>query len=200
MTPQAKSLLNDLADYARIFPAEQAAAEVIVRFLEAEPFPFSRSAAAAHITGSAFVLDRQGGALLLIHHRALNRWLQPGGHVDDGEDAATAALREAAEETGLSGLRLLPWRGGLLPIDIDSHAIPANPRKGEAAHVHHDIRYLIQADTTALTPDQTETLGARWAPVSELDSIFPARVRRKLDSALGASFLRRRGDPLKMEG
>lgn len=200
MTPQARSLIKDLADYARIFPEEQSAAEAIIRFLEAEPFPFSRSTASAHITGSAFILDRPASALLLIHHRALDRWLQPGGHVDDGEDAATAALREAAEETGLSGLRLLPWRGGLLPIDIDSHAIPSNPRKGEAAHVHHDIRYLIQADPTALTPNQTETLGARWAPYSELDSIFPARVRRKLEPTLGASLFRRGDDALQMEG
>lgn len=199
MTPQARSLIKDLADYAQIFPEEQATAEAIARFLEAEPFPFSRSTAAAHITGSAFILDRRACALLLIHHRALDRWLQPGGHVDEGEDASTAALREAAEETGLAGLRLMSWRGGLLPIDIDSHAIPANPRKGEAAHVHHDIRNLIEADTTALSPDQAETLGARWAPLDELDVIFPARVRRKLELTLGASLSRPGGDTVKVE-
>jgi 8-oxo-dGTP pyrophosphatase MutT (NUDIX family) len=178
--------MKDLADYAQIFPEEQATAEAIARFLDAQPFPFSRSTAAAHITGSAFILDRRACALLLIHHRALDRWLQPGGHVDDGEDAAQAALREAAEETGLTGLRLMTWRGGLLPIDIDSHAIPANPRKGEAAHVHHDIRYLIEADTTALSPDQTETLAACWVSLDELDATFPARIRRKLSQACGA--------------
>ena len=186
MTPQARSLLQDLAGYAQIFPEERAAAEAIARFLSAEPFPFSRSATAAHITGSAFILDRRARALLLIHHRALDRWLQPGGHVDEGEDAATAALREAAEETGLTGLRLISWRGGLLPIDIDSHAIPANPRKGEAAHVHHDIRYLIQAESAALSPDQTETLAACWVSLDELDATFPARIRQKLSQACGA--------------
>lgn len=189
MTPQARSLIKDLADYARIFPEEQSAAEAIIRFLEAEPFPFSRSTASAHITGSAFILDRPASALLLIHHRALDRWLQPGGHIDDGEDAATAALREAAEETGLTGLRLISWRGGLLPIDIDSHVIPANPRKGEAGHVHHDIRYLIRSDSTALSPDQAETLGARWVSLDELDELdetFPARIRRKLSQVCGA--------------
>ena len=199
MTPQARSLLQDLAGYAQIFPEERAAAEAIARFLGAEPFPLSRSTAEAHITGSAFILDRRGGALLLIHHRELDRWLQPGGHVNDGEDAATAALREAAEETGLAGLRLMSWRGGLLPIDIDSHAIPANPRKGEAAHVHHDIRYLIEAKSGALSPDQAETKGARWAPLDELDSIFPARVRRKLELTLGASRFRPGDDAVQME-
>lgn len=184
---RAKALISDLRRYARLFPQEQAAADPIAEFLQTEPLPFSRSTKGAHITGSAFVVDRQAGALLLIHHRALDRWLQPGGHVDAGEDAAQAALREAAEETGLNGFRLLPWRGGLLPIDIDSHPIPANPRKGEPAHVHHDIRYLIEAQSAVPAPDQTETLGARWAPLMELDALFPSRVRTKLEAAL--SFL-----------
>jgi 8-oxo-dGTP pyrophosphatase MutT (NUDIX family) len=181
---RAKALISDLGRYADILPDEAHAARAIIDFLKAEPHPFSRSTAGAHLTGSAFILDRRAGALLLIHHRALNRWLQPGGHIDAGEDAAQAALREAAEETGLAGLRLIPWRGGQLPIDVDSHAIPANPRKGEPAHVHHDIRYLIEAESTALAPDRNETLGARWAPLAELDAIFPPRVRLKLESAL----------------
>ncbi|WP_047573085.1 NUDIX domain-containing protein, partial [Pseudomonas syringae] len=66
---------------------------------------------------------------LLIHHAALGIWVQPGGHVDPGESPVLAALRELLEETGVIGELLLQRI-----FDIDIHAIPANPRKGEPDH------------------------------------------------------------------
>ena len=50
-----------------------------------------------HITASAFVVDRARGRLLLIHHGKLRTWLQPGGHIDPGEEVLAAAMRETSE-------------------------------------------------------------------------------------------------------
>src|SRR5687768_14000019 len=77
----------------------------IVRFVTAETDPFDRRNPRAHLTGSAFVVSHDGLHVLLLHHRKLGRWLQPGGHADDGESSGeTVALREAREETGVKGL------------------------------------------------------------------------------------------------
>ena len=68
----------------------------IVRFVSAEGDPFDRRNPRAHLTGSAFVVSHDGLRVLLLHHRKLGRWLQPGGHADAGESSGEAvALREA---------------------------------------------------------------------------------------------------------
>ncbi|HEY7509701.1 MAG TPA: NUDIX hydrolase, partial [Vicinamibacteria bacterium] len=57
----------------------------IVRFVGEAPDPFDRANPRAHLTGSAFVIAADGSRVLLLHHRKLRRWLQPGGHADPGE-------------------------------------------------------------------------------------------------------------------
>ncbi len=55
--------------------------------------------------GVIFRRTAQGPVVLLIKD-AYRNWGFPKGHLEDGEDAAAAALREIAEETGLTDLVL----------------------------------------------------------------------------------------------
>ncbi|MCB9761914.1 MAG: NUDIX hydrolase [Alphaproteobacteria bacterium] len=125
--------------------------------------PFTRAHfAPGHFTASAFVLSPDRSALLLIHHKKLGRWLQPGGHVDpEDPDLCAAARREAAEETGQ---RDLP---AAVPgiFDVDIHDIP--PLKGEPAHQHFDVRFLFQATSRAVTQTD-EVAGVRWVPLEQV--------------------------------
>jgi 8-oxo-dGTP pyrophosphatase MutT (NUDIX family) len=144
----------------------------------------SRRTFPGHVTTSAFILDGAGDRILLIHHRSLGRWLQPGGHYEAPEDLAVSALREAVEETGMQGLAVDPWhRASGLPIDIDSHRIPARPERGEPEHWHHDIRYVVRAEEgAAVQPDLREVHGAEWRDLQELEAVAPQALRnmRKL--------------------
>jgi 8-oxo-dGTP pyrophosphatase MutT (NUDIX family) len=135
----------------------------------------SRRTFPGHVTTSAFILDQDGQKILLIHHRSLGRWLQPGGHYEPPEDLAASALREAAEETGVEGLAMDPWhRTSGLPVDIDSHRIPARPERDEPEHWHHDIRYVVRAEEgSAIRPDLWEVHGAEWRDLQELEAIAP---------------------------
>ncbi|HYX93387.1 MAG TPA: NUDIX hydrolase [Myxococcaceae bacterium] len=122
--------------------------------------PFSRAQPRAHFTASAVVVSPDGARVCLVHHRKLQRWLQPGGHVEaaDEQSLELCALREAAEETGLE-VRLEP--AAPQPLDVDIHRIP--DREGERAHLHLDVRYLVRArDADALLHDPSESFGARW--------------------------------------
>jgi len=92
----------------------------------------------------------------LIHHRKLDRWLQPGGHADGEGNLARVAVTEVQEETGLSDMTLL-----LPAFDVDIHLIPARP--GEPEHVHLDLRFavVVSGDET-LQPADGEVFDAKW--------------------------------------
>ncbi len=144
-----------------------------IAFVEANPTCFDRSLLEGHITGSAWILSEPPADLplsepqvLLIHHRKLDRWFQPGGHADGDPDVAAVARREAAEETGLPNVRLV----SPAIFDVDIHPIPA---KGEVPeHLHYDIRFLFTArPDTALGGETREVKGIRWLTLDEADRL-----------------------------
>lgn len=116
-----------------------------------------------HFTASAFILAPEGGALLLIFHEKLGRWLQPGGHFEpEDADLHAAVAREVAEETGLVELDAL----GL--FDLDVHYIPA--RRADPGHRHFDARVLLRARTREVRA-ATDALDARWVRFDEVASV-----------------------------
>lgn len=175
-------LLERLRQHRPEDAAESADLQRIVEFVSAHDDPFDRHLAHAHLTASAFVLSPDGARVLLLHHRKLGRWLQPGGHAEAGEESGEAvALREAEEETGIPSLRLHPEAPR--PLDVDVHSIPA--RGSEGAHFHLDLRYLVTADAgAALVRLAEESNALRWFGWEELAGVgLDAGLRRGLAKA-----------------
>jgi 8-oxo-dGTP pyrophosphatase MutT (NUDIX family) len=180
--------LDELHRYLLAFPAERD----VLRDLQAQlqddsDAVFARSNMRGHITTSALVFDPQAVRVLLIHHQALDRWLQPGGHHEGQDRLDVSAAREACEETGVEALQRLRWQAGPdAPFDIETHAIGANPAKGEGAHRHHDFIYLFAADSARpLRPQWAEVKGARWMDLgafAALPSARFARMARRLEA------------------
>jgi 8-oxo-dGTP pyrophosphatase MutT (NUDIX family) len=166
MDPSRQHVLDTLAA-ARLFDdRDRDTLRTIDEFVRANPDCLLRSNLAGHLTGSAFVVDRNRRRLLLIHHKALSRWLQPGGHADGDPDLAAVAQREALEETGVADLDLLVPG----PFDLDIHLIPE--RKGVPAHLHYDVRFLFAATGGEdLQSDAREVHAAAWVPLTELEAL-----------------------------
>lgn len=133
-----------------------------------------------HITTSAFVVSPDRSQILLIDHRTIGRWLQPGGHYEPAPTFAASAAREAVEETAIAGLALHPvHRGGDLPLVIDSHEVPGKAARNEAPHIHHDLQYLFVADPALpLVAQEDEVSGVAWFPIGALEPISPRGLRR----------------------
>lgn len=140
-TDERALLCGLLLRYIDRCPQRAETAREMLHFVATTPDCFCRTHAAGHITGSAWLLNPAGDKALLTLHRNLKRWLQTGGHADGDPDVLRTALREAEEESGISGIRALDTE----ILDVDIHPIPPNPRKGEGAHLHYDVRFLLQA-------------------------------------------------------
>jgi 8-oxo-dGTP pyrophosphatase MutT (NUDIX family) len=162
-------LLDRLRRHRPEGPDEAAHLAAILAFVTQHANPFDRRIPHGHLTGSAFVFSPDGRRILMLHHRKLDRWLQPGGHADTGEsEGEEVALREAREETGIATLRLHP--DAPRPLDVDVHAIPA--RGSEPAHLHLDLRYVVIApEGAALLRDAKETNALRWFGWEELPGL-----------------------------
>jgi 8-oxo-dGTP pyrophosphatase MutT (NUDIX family) len=129
------------------------------RYAETLGDPLSPAELPAHFTASAIVVDTARDHVCMVHHKKLERWLQPGGHVEaaDHGKLELTALREVREETGLD---VVLYALAPAPLDVDIHVIPA--RGPAAEHEHLDVRFLALATTSTTTVDPNESLGVRW--------------------------------------
>ena len=146
-----ESLLRDLSGFKAGDEREQKDLEKMLEFAGSHENAFDRRIAERHFTSSAVVVDPTRSKVLLVHHKKLNKWLQLGGHAEEGEHSGLAiALREASEESGvpLNEFKALNEK----PFDLDIHLIPA--RGSEKEHHHYDLRYLLEC----VSPEKTQVL------------------------------------------
>jgi 8-oxo-dGTP pyrophosphatase MutT (NUDIX family) len=123
-------------------PAAIKSRDLTLLLLRNTPAPFSRSQfAPGHVTATGLVIAPDGERLLLVHHAKLNRWLLPGGHIEEEDDEVwKTASREVTEETGV----VLFQEPGVL-AGLDVHGIP--PHKGKPYHLHHDVVFYFRAES-----------------------------------------------------
>lgn len=177
-TPQ---LITAVVAFTPADAVEESHRTAILNFIAEHPSTWwRRDNVAGHVTASAWILNAACTHALLLHHRKLNRWLQPGGHIEASDTSAyAAACREAREETGVAS----DITHDDTLFDVDVHPIPA--RAHENAHLHYDLRYCIIVAESHVTLSD-ESLGARWLAIEQLigPTIEPSisRMARKSSS------------------
>ena len=158
-------LLDQLAEYQRRHPEEAETVERFIAFVARCPDCFERSLLEGHVTGSAWIVDADGGRVLLTHHRKLDAWLQLGGHADGEADVRAVALKEAREESGLEDFEVI----GEGIYDVDIHPIPE--RKGVPEHYHYDVRYVLRATGSTDYVVSEESHDLRWVRLEEVEGL-----------------------------
>lgn len=137
----------------------------------------TRDAAPAHITASAIVLSRDLTQTCLVLHNKIRKWVQPGGHLENGDTTlAAAAAREAAEETGLTG-QVIPD-----PVVLSRHGAPCRPG---VVDWHLDVEFALLADLTEPTVSE-ESLDVAWFPVDALPDLLAGDTGPGIERAVAA--------------
>lgn len=145
---------RSVAERHPVDPDERASIERFLVEFDRLADPFDEHADAVHVTGSAIVVGRRG--VVLLRHRRLGIWIQPGGHIERGETPWDAARREAAEETGL-------------PVEFaecDTAGVPrlahVDVHAGGRGHTHLDLRYLLVGGDADPDPPPGESQEVGW--------------------------------------
>ena len=120
--------------------------------------------APGHITGSAWLVDKNLGHVFFTHHKKLHRWFQPGGHSDGDPNTLAVSMREASEESGIEDVFIQPVHNSI--FDIDVHTIPAN--KKEPQHLHYDVRFLLETDMSHPLKISEESNEIAWIPLKKI--------------------------------
>lgn len=171
-----------LTEYQPADEPQSALRQEFLTFLGAHKNAMSRECRPAHLTGSAIIVDAAGGRVLLALHRKAHKWLQMGGHCEDGDSTlADVALRESREESGIEELTLLPG-----PVLLDRHGAPCSQ---DVEH-HLDVMYVAVAPPDAAEQVSEESIQLGWFDpdaipdptddaVRRLARVAVARVRRE---------------------
>ena len=158
-----KQLLDLLSQHKTRFMDEAASVSRAIAFIEAHEDCFYRELWPVHVTGSTWVVNSRRDRVLLLHHRKLDQWFQPGGHADGDADILRVALKETAEETGLEEQHIKLVDEDV--FDVDIHGIAANQR--DPQHQHIDIRFLVEIDDSLVVPGNDESHQVIWVGLQQ---------------------------------
>lgn len=159
-----QELITQLEDFVYQGPEEKESLDRLTAFVKEYDNLYGRDNLHGHITASAWIVDPRARATLLIFHKKLKLWLQPGGHIEaDDTSLLISAIREAREETGIQDIEVLSPS----IFDVDVHWIPA--RKEVPGHWHYDVRFLLKGNGSEVIHLQQEEVDAyQWKTWEEV--------------------------------
>lgn len=159
-----QELLALLNAHATRHMDEAAFIEKSKQFVSAHERCFDRELLHGHVTGSVWVVNPTRSHVLLMHHKKLNRWFQPGGHADGDADIIRVSLKETSEETGVAPEHIRLVDGQL--FDVDIHVVPA--LQEAPRHRHYDMRFLVEIDDSLPIPGNDESHDILWVPLDRV--------------------------------
>ncbi|MCI5873849.1 MAG: NUDIX hydrolase [Clostridiales bacterium] len=152
---------QQLTQYQPYNEQEECDKAVMLSLLDAKPDIYTRENQVAHMTASAWLLNKTHDKVLMIYHNIYHSWSWTGGHADGDRDLLAVAKREAEEETGVTDIKAVTE--DIFSIEILT--VDGHEKRGAyvPSHLHLNVTYLLEADeeeVLRVKPD--ENSGVKW--------------------------------------
>lgn len=183
-----KHIIEEVEKFSPWNEQEKRDKQQILHCLRAVPDIFYRENTLAHMTASAWVVNRTRDKVLMVYHNIYRSWSWLGGHADGEEDLLQVAIREVREESGLR--EVVPISRDIYSLEILT--VDGHEKRGEyvSSHLHYNITYLLEADEEAnLSGNSEENSGVGWFKLNQAVTIstepwFRERIYSKLNEKL----------------
>jgi len=160
--------INAIKQYVPYNEQEEKDKAVFLKCLGAFEDVLTRKNVIAHLTSSAFVVNKTKDKVLVVHHNIYNSWSWTGGHADGEEDLLTVAIKELKEETGVNNIHLVT--PGIFSLDILPVLGHIKRKEYVSPHLHLSVAFLIEADENdVLRVKEDENSDVKWIPLEELN-------------------------------
>ena len=179
---------EEIEKYCPSCEQEQRDKDVILDFMAKNEDAFLRTNLIAHMTASAWVVNKERSKALMVYHNIYDSWSWTGGHADGDENLLAVALRECREETGTENVR--PVSGDIFSLEVLT--VDGHEKRGQyvPSHLHMNVTYLLEADENeTLHICEGENSGVKWftldgALKASTEPWFVERIYKKLNSKL----------------
>lgn len=164
-----KKLYQQISEYVPCNEREELDKQIMLEFIKNNGDVLTRDNKMAHMTTSAWIVNKDRTKVLMIYHNIYDSWAWVGGHADGDEDLLRVVKKEIEEETGVKNVKLL-FDGiyGLNIVTVDNHI-----KRGKVvnSHLHFDIEYLFEADENELIRiKEDENSGVKWIDINEVEN------------------------------
>ena len=187
-----QKLVSQIRRYVPYNEQEEADKALILNWIEKNDDAFLRDNVVAHMTASAWVVDKDRSKVLMVYHNIYQSWSWLGGHADGETDLLAVAIREVKEEAGISDVRPVSEE----IFSLESLTVDGHVKKGRyvSSHLHLNVTYLLEADEAEvlrIKPD--ENSGVRWFSLEEAlaacsEPWMIERVYKKLNAKVRERF------------
>ena len=119
--------IRQIENYPPFNEQEEKDKALILGWISNNENAFSRENTVAHITASAWVVNKDRSKVLMVYHNIYNSWSWLGGHADGETDLLSVAIREVKEEAGISNVRPVSEEiFSLESLTVDGHVKKGN--------------------------------------------------------------------------
>ena len=156
-----ENLIRQIENYPPFNEQEEKDKALILGWISNNENAFSRENTVAHITASAWVVNKDRSKVLMVYHNIYNSWSWMGGHADGETDLLSVAIREVKEEAGISNVRPVSEE----IFSLESLTVDGHLKKGNyvSSHLHLNITYLLEADSEEqVSVKADENSGVMW--------------------------------------
>ena len=156
-----EELAKNIEEYKPFNEQEEMDKTLILNWIANNENAFLRENTVAHITASAWVVNKDRSKVLMAYHNIYNSWSWLGGHADGETDLLSVAIREVKEEAGISNVR--PVSDEI--FSLESLTVDGHVKKGKyvSSHLHLNVTYLLEADSEeTVSVKEDENSGVAW--------------------------------------